>query len=228
MNRLTTLFILGGFIYVYNNHYISYQIVNTIVSPFQNEYEKSAYYKFKVPDEWFFVRKDDDSSTFIGPTWNDKEEYTSAIVFTDFEELENYIHYFSKDNCKDIDAHTQVKNILHITPVCNNGIALGLFKEFNLSLLVAVTLATSLFILYMIFVKKPRSRLLVMALFLILSGAVGTLTDRITYGYVLDFIDLRVWPGFTFADSVITIGALLILIYLFKTKSNAGQRKPKT
>jgi len=120
------------------------------------------------------------------------------------------------------------KNILHITPVYNNGAAFGLFKELNLSVFIAVSIFASLFIVYIIFVKKPKSRLLILALFLILSGAIGNLTDRITYGYVLDFIDLRVWPVFNIADSAITIGAILILFYLFNTKSNTKDRTPNT
>ena len=121
-----------------------------------------------------------------------------------------------------------LENILHVTPVCNNGVAFGLLKEFNLSILVAVSLFCSLFILYTILIKKPKSRLLLLALFLILSGAIGNIVDRITYGYVLDFIDLRIWPVFNIADSAITIGALLVVVYLFKTKPNTGYQEPKT
>jgi signal peptidase II len=120
------------------------------------------------------------------------------------------------------------ENILHITPVYNNGAAFGLFKELNPSILTAVSLFASIFIVYIIFFKKPKSRLLVLALFLILSGAMGNLIDRITYGYVLDFIDLRVWPVFNIADSAITIGALLILFYLFNAKSNTKHQTPNT
>ncbi|MDP8293154.1 MAG: signal peptidase II [Candidatus Orphnella occulta] len=110
------------------------------------------------------------------------------------------------------------KNILHITPVCNSGVAFGLFKEFNLYILVVASLAVSIIIVYMIFIKKPKSRLLILALFLILSGALGNLTDRLIYGYVLDFIDLRVWPVFNIADSAITIGAILMLVYMINTR----------
>jgi len=121
-----------------------------------------------------------------------------------------------------------LKNILHITPVYNSGIAFGLFKDFNTSILVAISLFTALFIIYIIFVKKPRSRLLVSALSLIMAGAAGNLIDRITYGYVLDFIDLRVWPVFNIADSAITIGAIMILIYIFNTRPNIERQKPRT
>ncbi len=111
------------------------------------------------------------------------------------------------------------KNILHITPICNSGVAFGLFKGLNLYVLVAASLVVSIIIIYMIFVKKPTSPMLILALFLILSGALSNLTDRIFYGCVLDFIDLRVWPVFNVADSAITIGAILMLVYMFNTRS---------
>lgn len=148
----------------------------------------------------------------------------SIIIFS----IDRVLKLFIFRNFSEGSSFPVFKNILYITPVRNNGVAFGLFKEFSLPILVAVSLLASLFIVYMIFVKKPKSRLLLLALFLILSGAVGNLTDRITYGYVLDFIDLRIWPVFNVADSAITIGAFLILFYLFNTKSNTEHRKPKT
>ena len=45
---------------------------------------------------------------------------------------------------------------------------------------------------------------------LILGGAIGNLIDRIVFGYVVDFIDLRMWPVFNIADSAITIGAVVV------------------
>ena len=38
----------------------------------------------------------------------------------------------------------------------------------------------------------------------------GSISD--SYGYVIDFIDLRIWPVFNVADSAITIGAVIIAI----------------
>ncbi len=46
---------------------------------------------------------------------------------------------------------------------------------------------------------------------LILGGAAGNLIDRLHLGYVVDFIDLRVWPVFNIGDSAITIGVTLLL-----------------
>lgn len=57
---------------------------------------------------------------------------------------------------------------------------------------------------------------LIIALALILGGAIGNLIDRVIYGYVIDFIDVYYqtwhWPAFNVADSAITIGVTILLI----------------
>jgi signal peptidase II len=51
---------------------------------------------------------------------------------------------------------------------------------------------------------------------LILGGAAGNLTDRIIYGYVIDFLEVYAgnfyWPAFNVADSALTIGIVLLMI----------------
>ncbi len=57
------------------------------------------------------------------------------------------------------------------------------------------------------------------AISLILGGAVGNLWDRVTLGYVIDFLDVHIfewhWPAFNIADSAITIGAVLLAYDIF-------------
>ena len=54
------------------------------------------------------------------------------------------------------------------------------------------------------------------ALALILGGALGNLWDRVTLGYVVDFIQIYyeqwAWPAFNIADSAISIGAVMLVI----------------
>ena len=58
--------------------------------------------------------------------------------------------------------------------------------------------------------------------FLLLSGAVGNLIDRVQYGFVIDFIDVHVnsfyWPVFNIADSLIFVGVALLI---FERKSTS-------
>ena len=69
-----------------------------------------------------------------------------------------------------------------------------------------------------------RQRLLPAALALILGGALGNLWDRLTLGYVIDFIDLYYqhhhWPAFNVADSAITVGAVLLVVESFFVKES--------
>jgi signal peptidase II len=51
---------------------------------------------------------------------------------------------------------------------------------------------------------------------LILSGAVSNIIDRLYFGCVIDFIDLKIWPVFNLADSFIVLGVILILLKQFK------------
>ena len=54
------------------------------------------------------------------------------------------------------------------------------------------------------------------ALSLILGGALGNLWDRLSLGYVVDFIDVYYgrwhWPAFNVADSAISISAVMLLL----------------
>ncbi len=67
---------------------------------------------------------------------------------------------------------------------------------------------------------KPTETWLAVALALVLGGAIGNLWDRVTLGYVVDFIDVYYqqshWPAFNIADSAICVGAVLLIIDSFR------------
>ena len=101
-----------------------------------------------------------------------------------------------------------LRNIFHITLVFNKGIAFGLLKEFS-SLFPPLTILTVGLILSYIITRKGGHTLTNISCGLIIGGAIGNLIDRIKLGYVIDFLDFRIWPVFNIADSSITIGAIL-------------------
>ena len=64
---------------------------------------------------------------------------------------------------------------------------------------------------------------LAIALALVLGGALGNLYDRIALGHVIDFILVHwqnrwYFPAFNFADSAITVGAIMLALDMFKPK----------
>ena len=65
---------------------------------------------------------------------------------------------------------------------------------------------------------------------LIVGGAIGNFVDRVFYGYVIDFIDIKIfkydYPIFNLADSFIVIGVILLVIYTWRCENgNKGRRK---
>ena len=79
----------------------------------------------------------------------------------------------------------------------------------------ALGLGAAVFMLWMMHTNRTQQRLL-LALALILSGAIGNVIDRIAYGHVIDFL-LFYWqnwyyPAFNVADSCITLGAILLIL----------------
>ena len=84
-------------------------------------------------------------------------------------------------------------------------------------------------IIFTVWLSKTPSnnRYLCIAFALMLSGALGNLADRLLFGYVIDFLDFYVankhWPAFNVADSMIFIGAILMIIDSFKNPEKENQ-----
>lgn len=112
-----------------------------------------------------------------------------------------------------------IRNVLHMTMVHNTGIAFGFFKDYGVTFIVIPIVAIFLLAFNIYYYRQNNealSRAYIVAFSLILGGAIGNLIDRIVYGYVIDFIDFRIWPVFNIADSAITIGAILVTYKCFK------------
>jgi signal peptidase II len=101
-----------------------------------------------------------------------------------------------------------IKNFLNLTLVHNRGAAFGFFQNQLFFFVVISFLAIGL----ILFNLKDKSNTFIykLSLSLILGGCLGNLIDRLRFGFVVDFLDLRVWPVFNIADSVITIAAVLL------------------
>lgn len=110
-----------------------------------------------------------------------------------------------------------VAPFLTLTWVANYGVSLGLFQAGNDTmrwLLVAGTGAIAA--LVGMWIARERVRGDVIALGLVLGGALGNIVDRIRYGYVVDFIHVQYgWFDFKYvfnvADAAISVGVILLL-----------------
>ena len=96
----------------------------------------------------------------------------------------------------------------------------GGWQRYFLSTVAAVA---SVYLIFMI--KQYKNNFYTaLALSLILGGALGNLYDRISLGYVTDFIFFHFsifdyyWPVFNVADTAITVGAVILFYELVTTK----------
>ena len=106
---------------------------------------------------------------------------------------------------------TLIPNLLNFTLVKNYGAAFGSFQGLNLALIFVTLTICLLIVLFMINMYK-KGEFVSPAYYLILSGGVGNLIDRIFRGFVVDFIDTPFIATFNIADSFIVIGAIWILV----------------
>ncbi|MEE1056912.1 MAG: signal peptidase II [Acutalibacteraceae bacterium] len=96
----------------------------------------------------------------------------------------------------------------------NRGMAFGMLKDCRWVFIIFTVIVVVGVIIYMI-KTKPQSKFLLTSLALILGGGVGNLIDRIFLGYVVDYIQLSFFsPVCNFADYCITIGTVLLIIYI--------------
>ena len=87
----------------------------------------------------------------------------------------------------------------------------------NRWMLIGVTSVMLIVVLAFFLSGKVTDKLEQFSLALMLSGGVGNLIDRISLGYVIDYIDISKifsYPVFNFADICIVIGVILVIIII--------------
>ena len=113
---------------------------------------------------------------------------------------------------------------LELTHIHNFGVSFGFLSGIvSPWTLIFIGLLVVGFITYLMF--NSRDLLEKWGLFIIISGALSNIIDRIINGYVIDFIYLHIsnfyWPAFNFADIYISIGILMVIINIInKFKNN--------
>jgi signal peptidase II len=109
-----------------------------------------------------------------------------------------------------------IQGIFHLTHIHNYGAAFGIFQNAG-QLLMWFSIIVIGVILY-IYDRLPKEKLVQILVALTLGGTLGNLIDRLRFGFVIDFLDFRIWPAFNLADISITIGVIGLIIYLIWKK----------
>lgn len=138
--------------------------------------------------------------------------------------LDQLTKYFVVVQLKHMVTHPVLQDVFHFTYVENTGAGFGIFADYTWLLSAFSVLVVVGLVGYMI-IKKPTSPLFVSALTFLCGGALGNLIDRVRLGYVVDFLDMRIihFPVFNIADCFITVGAVLLAVYIVFFTENTKQ-----
>lgn len=126
-----------------------------------------------------------------------------------------------------------IPNFFYITYLQNTGAAWSILKD---STLLLAILSFVCFVLITKYIKRLQKldKWSIIASGLLLGGILGNFVDRVMYGYVIDFIDFKIfgydYPVFNFADMMIVVGCIMIAIKVIrgeKSEFSSRQRKSK-
>lgn len=141
---------------------------------------------------------------------------TGLVIFLD------QLTKIAADNSLVFGIKTAVFPGFNLTLLYNQGAAFSFLSDaggWQRWFFIGLSSIISLFIFLWLRKVEQSNKILLVALALILGGAIGNLIDRSLYGYVIDFIqiyyDVYYWPAFNIADSAITLGAGLLILEMF-------------
>ena len=116
-----------------------------------------------------------------------------------------------------MDTFPLWKDVLHLTYVENTGAAFGMLKDQRWVFLVISTVALGGMIAY-IALTKAKHPLEITSVAFIVGGGIGNMIDRISRGFVVDFVDVRCIPFwkyvFNVADIFVCVGCGLFILYV--------------
>ena len=122
------------------------------------------------------------------------------------------------------------EGFVRLTHIQNTGAAFGIFQNHTFPLTIVSFIGAAVILVYTFYVRRRypflNNGVSMAALGVVLGGTVGNLIDRLTLGYVTDFILVGTFPAFNVADSSITSGTSVFagfLIYLLaRERHEAG------
>ena len=139
--------------------------------------------------------------------------------------LDQYIKYSIQANIALNHSIPIIEDIFHITYIQNSGAAFSILQNQTKFLIIVPLIVTILVIGYIILRRKIDHWTILLSMSFIAAGGIGNLIDRISYGYVVDFFDFRVFPIFNVADISVCIGCGLLLFYMFFVEPRTTKKR---
>ncbi len=123
--------------------------------------------------------------------------------------------YYIQTNMDLNNSISVIEGLFSITYIQNTGAAFSILQGKTVILILLQVFVILSIVVYVFFKKNTLHWTLKVSLAFIVGGGLGNLIDRISYGYVVDFLHFHFWPIFNIADISVCVGCGLLIIYVF-------------
>lgn len=149
-----------------------------------------------------------------------------AVMIIIMVVLDRWSKIWAENVLMKMETMPLLKDLFHLTYVENTGAAFSMFRG-KVGFLIVFTglVLFALCVMLVISIKKKESKVLLIALTMVIGGAIGNMYDRIFLGYVVDYFDFRLinFAVFNLADVFVVCGSILLGVYLIFIE---GKEKP--
>lgn len=145
-----------------------------------------------------------------------------GIIFAASIIIDQLTKYWALNVLRDGGSIKIIGEFLRFTYAENRGAAFSILQGQRIFFVIAtITMLTVLAYIY--FKTKNIAKLSKLSIAMIAGGAIGNFIDRIRFGFVVDFIDVRFgsfynFPIFNIADSFVVCGTILMILLILFNK----------
>lgn len=143
--------------------------------------------------------------------------------------VDRFTKYYISTNMELGEKIEVIKDFFYITHHTNKGAAWGIFHNADMTMVLGIMSVIVSIIMIFIFFKFDKWPLH-LSLAMIISGALGNAYGRIFNGEVTDFLDFYIFkydfPIFNVADMMVTLGTILLVVYILFFHKEAEKVSP--
>ena len=142
--------------------------------------------------------------------------------------LDQFTKWLVVEYLQPVGSVPLINGVLEFSYVENTGAAFGMMKD-SRWLFMIISAAAIVALTFVIAKYAGQYKFASFAVAMILGGGIGNMIDRVRLGYVVDFIYVKIidFAVFNVADSFVTVGATLLILYLVRELIIEWKKKPE-
>ena len=148
-----------------------------------------------------------------------------ALIILLVVSCDQFLKYLVRTNIAFGQTIPEEGGFIRLLYTLNDGVAFSMLQGTGAVLVViqsVMVLLISIALVYLNLKKVPGAPLYCLSL--MLGGGVGNLIDRLSAGKVTDFLAVGDFPVFNLADSALTVGCLIMILWLILSEISSARR----